>query len=83
MNGSTKQVEWAEKIKSEFLRKLANGQKVKGGFNSLYSEEEHNAIVAAANNRKVATWWIDRRLDGVDRMASNVLGRSPVSSSVF
>ncbi len=82
MQGSDKQVKWAEQIKAEFLKKLAAGQKVRG-FEPPYAQEEYDAIVAAAANKQAANWWIDRRLDGVSRMAANVLGRSPVSNSVF
>jgi hypothetical protein len=82
MQGSEKQVNWADQIKAEFLRKLELGQKARG-CEPPYPQEEYEAIVSAANGRTDAKWWIDRRLDGVGRMASNVLGRSPVSNSVF
>lgn len=83
MQGSEKHVKWAEQIKGDFLKKLAAGQNVKGGFIPEYPEEEYKLIIEAANKRTEASWWIDRRLDGVGRMASNVLGRSPRSNSVL
>lgn len=82
MQGSEKQIKWAEQIKSTFLEKLERRQNVKG-FNSLLSNEEHNLIVATANNKTDAAWWIDHRNDGVYLMSSNLLGRPLNKNNIF
>ena len=80
MEGTEKQIKWAESIKADFLRKLKNGQR---GPLAL-SESDYNAVVEAANNRRTsAAWWIDRRFDGNTRMAEAVVGRVLSNNSVI
>jgi hypothetical protein len=58
MNGSEKQVAWAEQIKADALAKVALS--VKQGF---HSQQQYEALVATAESKIDAQWWINRRAD--------------------
>jgi hypothetical protein len=58
MNGSEKQVAWAEQIKADALVKVALS--VKQGF---HSQQQYEALVATAESKVDAQWWINRRAD--------------------
>lgn len=57
MEGSEKQVKWAEQIKADALEKVELSLKTE-----QISQEQYEAIAATANS-KDAQWWINRRND--------------------